>query len=129
MPVTYSRRTYRSLAGADAAPSPVAGTLPASGGTSGSGADTEIQSHEDAFGVREIADDLLDRFGQPAHERGKGEDLVAVSELGILHEIDHLDLVTAVEVLLADLPQIREGENRFRGLSGDVQPQLVGLLG
>src|ERR1051326_8183732 len=129
MPGTYSRRTYRSAAGVDVARSPVAATLPGSGGTSGSRADTEIQSDEHAFGVREIADDLLDRFGQPAHERGNGENLIALRELWILHEIDHLDLVSAVQMRLADVPQVREGENRFRRLSGDVQPQLVGLLG
>src|SRR6185295_814974 len=127
MPVTYSRRTYRSDAGATAAPSPVTGRSPASRGTSSSGPDTEIQSDEHALRVREIADDLLDRFWQPSHERGHGEDLVALSELWILHQVDHLDLVPPMEVLLADLPQIREGEDRFRRLPGDVQPQLVGL--
>ena len=87
----------------------------------------EVQPDEDAFRVREVADDLLDRFRQPPHERGHGQDLVAARELWILQEIDDLDLVAALQVLLADLLQVREGQDRLRRLSRDVEPQLIGL--
>src|SRR6185436_16963049 len=109
MPVTYSRRTYRSRAGA--ARSAVAGRSPGSDGRPSSGSDTKIQSNQDAFRIREIADDLLDRFGQPSDEGREGENLVALGELWILHQVDHFNRVPAVEVLFADQPQIREGEN------------------
>ena len=90
-------------------------------------ADTEIQPDEHAVRVREVADDLLDRFRQPSHERGHGQDLVAARELRVFQEIDDLDLVAAQQMLLADLLQILEGQNRLRRLSGDVEPELVGL--
>ena len=90
-------------------------------------AHAEIQPDEHAFRVREVADDLLDRFGQPSHERGHGQDLVAARELRILQQIDDLDLVAPLQMLLADLLQVREGQDRLRRLSGDVEPQLIGL--
>src|SRR5579872_2248381 len=108
MPVTYSVRTYRSPAGAHAALSPVDRTSPESGGAARSVADTEVQTHEHPFGVREVADDFLDRLRQPSHERGQSEDLVALSELGPLYEIDDLDLVSTLQMLFADFPQIGE---------------------
>src|SRR6266850_838654 len=109
MPVTYRRRTYRSVPGVRAARANVARRAPGFKGTAGSFADTEIQSHEDAFRVRQVADDLLDRFRQPPHERGYGQDLVPASKLRILQEIDDLDLIAPLQVLLADLLQISEG--------------------
>lgn len=84
--------------------------------------DTEIQPDEDAFRVGEIADDLLDWLGQPSDEGGDSEDLVALGELRILHEVDHFDFVPSQEMRLADLLQIRQGKDRFRRLSRDVQP-------
>ena len=70
----------------------------------------EIQPDQHPFGVREVADDFLDRFRQPSHERRYGEDLVAARELWILQEIDDLDLIAAQQVLLA-LDLIREPEH------------------
>ena len=88
----------------------------------------QVEAHEDAVRVREVADDLLDRFRQPPYERWHGQDLVALCELRILNEIDDLDLVAAVQVFLADLLQVSEGQGRLRRLSGDVQAQQVGFL-
>src|SRR5580765_3581066 len=108
-PVTYRRSTYRS------------------GTTASSSSRTEIQSHEHTLRVRQIADDLLDGLRQPPHERRQCEDLVALGELGVLEEIDHLDLVAPLQVRFADLLQIREREDRLRGLSRDVEAQHVRL--
>ena len=77
------------------------------------GADTKIESNQDAFRIREVADDFLDRFGQPSDESREGENLVALSELRILHQIDHFDRVPPVEVLVADLPQIARARTDF----------------
>ena len=64
---------------------------PGSDWQASSGSSTEIQSNQDAFRIGEIADDFLDRFGQPADEGREGENLVALSELRILQQIDHFD--------------------------------------
>ena len=45
---------------------------------------------------------------------------------GFSQQIDDLDLVAALQVLLADLLQIGEGQDRLRRLPGDVEPQPVG---
>ena len=47
-------------------------------------ADAQIQTNQHALRVRQIADDLLDRFRQPAHQRGHGQNLVAARELRVL---------------------------------------------
>ena len=65
---------------------------------------------------------------QPAHERGKGEDLVALTELRILEQIDDFDAVASGQVLVADLPQIGERADRFRSLSGDVEAEVEHLV-
>src|SRR5690242_7142192 len=49
----------------------------------------QLQSDQDARGVREVADDLAQRRRQAAHERGHGHDLVARGELRILEQVDH----------------------------------------
>src|SRR5580765_3392552 len=104
-PVTYRRRTYRPGAT-----------------TAWSSSRTEIQSYEHTLRVRQIADDPLDRFGQPSHERRQRQDLVAVGELRVLDEIDDLDLVASRQVRFADLPQIGERQDRLRRLPGDIEP-------
>jgi hypothetical protein len=42
----------------------------------------DIQSDEDAQGVRHISDDLLDRLRKLSHQRGDGQDLVPCGKLG-----------------------------------------------
>jgi hypothetical protein len=44
----------------------------------------KLQSDEDPFGIRQIADDLLDRFRHPPHERRHCQNLVAARELLVL---------------------------------------------
>ena len=67
---------------------------------------TEIQPHEDALGVREIADDLLDRFRQLAHQRWDRQNLVAARELRVFQQIDNLDAVPAGQMLFANAPEV-----------------------
>ncbi len=75
-------------------------------------------------GIGEGADDLADGRGQFSHEGRDGEDLVALGKLGMLHEIDDLDVVTAGEVLFADELEIAKGGERFGRGPGDVETQL-----
>ena len=63
----------------------------------------EIEPDQDPFAVGEIADDLLDRFRQTAHERWYRQDLIAASQRRVLHQIDDLQLVAPLEMLFADL--------------------------
>ena len=62
--------------------------------------------------------------GQLAHQRRDRQDLVAARELRVLEQVDDLDPVLALEVLLADPLQVREGRHAPGGLAGDVEAQL-----
>ena len=85
---------------------------------------TEIQPDQDPFGVRQVADDLLDRSGSRRTSVGSARIWSPRPELRILQEIDDLDPVAPLQVLLADLLQVREGADRLRRLSRDVEPQV-----
>src|SRR5262245_15241464 len=87
----------------------------------------QVQSDEDAFGVREVADDLAHRFGQPALEGRDGDDLLPAGQLWALEQVDDLNRVLAGEVLLADPPQVRQRRHRAGRLTGHVQAQLPRL--
>ena len=88
-----------------------------------------VESDENAFLVGKVADDLLDRLRQPAHERWHGENLIACGELRGLRQVDDLDAVLPGEMGLADALEIGEGCQRFRGLAGDIEAQLEGGSG
>ena len=81
----------------------------------------QIQPDENAFGVREIPDDLLDRFGETPVERRDRQDLIALGQLRVLQEIDDLDLIVPVQMFLTDLLQVSEGKNRLRSLARYVE--------
>src|SRR5690349_894390 len=66
------------------------------------GALSYVEADQDALGVGQGADDLLDRLGEFPDQRRDGNDLVLPGELGILLEVDDLDLVLAFQVLLAN---------------------------
>src|SRR5688500_2871047 len=85
----------------------------------------QVQSDERALGIGQVPHQLADRFGQPAHQCWKRKDLIALRQLRVLEEIDHLDAVSSLEVLLADRLEVRERHERSRGLPGDVEPELV----
>ena len=63
----------------------------------------EIQTDEHTLGIREIADDLANRWRQPAFQGGNGHDLLTLSELRPFQQVDHLDGVPPRQVLLADV--------------------------
>jgi hypothetical protein len=84
-------------------------------------AHAQIQADENAFGVREIPDDLLDRFGKTPDERRDRQDLIALGQLRVLQEIDDLDLIVPVQMFLANLLQVSEGKNRLRSLARYVE--------
>ena len=66
----------------------------------------ELEADQHALGVRQVADQLLDRFRQFSDERRDGDDLIAAGELWVLDQVDHFDFVPSREVRVADLPQV-----------------------
>src|SRR5687768_9068040 len=66
----------------------------------------QIQAHERSLRVRQVADDLLDRLWQLAHQRRQRQDLIAARELRFLQQIDHFDPVFPGQMLLADPFQV-----------------------
>src|SRR5690349_14301398 len=83
----------------------------------GSSRGPEIEAHERPLGVRQIADDLLHRRGQFAHERRDRKDLIARRELRVLEQVDDLDAVLPCEVLVAQALEIGDSDERSSGLS------------
>src|SRR6185295_458867 len=84
----------------------------------------QVQAHEHALGIRQVADDLAHRLGQPADQGGDGQDLVRARELGVGDQVHDLDAVLAGQVLLAEPLQVGEGRHGLRGLTGNIQPQV-----
>ena len=82
---------------------------------------TEIESHENSLTIGQIANDLLDRMRQTAHERWDGDNLVAAGKPGVLEQIDDFQLVAAPEIVFADRFQIRERTQRPGRFSRDVE--------
>ena len=83
-----------------------------------------VEADQHAFFIGQIADDCLDRLRQTAHDRRYRENLVAGGELRRLRQVDALDAILADEVRFADAPEIGDCGERFRGLTGDVEPQF-----
>ena len=75
---------------------------------------TKVQPDEHTAGVREIADDLLDRHRQPANEGWDGQDLIALGQLWVLVEVDDLEPIASSKMLLAHVPQVPKRGNRSR---------------
>ena len=88
----------------------------------------KVQPDQHTFGIRQVADDFLDRRGQPAHQRRQRQDLVAPPQLRIFEQVDDFDAVAPREVLVADLAQVRERAHRLRRLPGDVEPEVERLV-
>jgi len=70
-----------------------------------------IEANEQPIIVGQIAEDLPDRFRQPAHQRGHGENLVARGKLRCLQQIDDLDAILIGEVRLTDALEIRKRDD------------------
>ena len=71
--------------------------------------------------VGEIADDAPQWRRQLFDERRRREDLVILGDLRMLEHIDDLELVSPVQLIIADAPQVGDRRLRLRGLSSDVE--------
>src|SRR5580704_2278768 len=85
---------------------------------------TKVEADEDPLGVGQVTDDLADRRRQFPHESWNGQNLIALRELRIFHQINDFDAVAAGEMLFAELLEIAKGGDRFEGRPGDVEPQI-----
>jgi hypothetical protein len=94
------------------------------GGEEGLSFGTEVKPHKNAQGIGEISDDLFQGRGKFSNQGRDGKDLVSFGKLGILYEVDHLNVIFARHMFFADLLEIVEGGNRFGRMSCHVEPQF-----
>src|SRR5690348_88557 len=80
---------------------------------------TDPEAREDAAGVGHVADHLARRQGQDLEQGRRGDELVLHRELRLLIDVDHLEIVDAVQVLLAQPGDVAYRAPRFLGMSGD----------
>ena len=62
----------------------------------------QIQTNQHPFGIRQIADDLADRFGQFPHQGRDRQDLVAMRQLRVFQQVDHFNFIASGQVLLTN---------------------------
>src|SRR5215218_1669609 len=85
----------------------------------------EVHAHEKLLSVRQVTNDPLQRCRKFSNQRRERENLISRRKLRVLHQVDHLDLVSPREMILAKPLQVGKGRDRFRRLAGDVQSQAV----
>src|SRR5215468_5143320 len=84
----------------------------------------QIEAEQDALGLRQIADDFFDRFGQFPHECRDGQNLIVGGEPGVFQQVNHFDLISPDQALIAEAFEIGERGDGLRGPVGDVEPQF-----
>jgi len=77
------------------------------------------------FFVGQVADDFLDRFRKPAHQRRHDQNLVTGGELRVLDQVDDFNAVLTIEEALADALEVGESRERFWGLASNIESQLL----
>jgi hypothetical protein len=85
--------------------------------------DLEAQQH--LVLVRQVADHAPQRRREPLDQRRRREDLVVLRRLRVLEDVDDLQLVSAAQLLVADAPQVGDGDLGLGRLAGDVELQDV----
>jgi len=68
----------------------------------------QVQAYQHPLGIGEIADDFPHWLGEFAYQCGDREDLIPLRQLGMLEQIDDLDVVIAIHMLFAEPFQIGE---------------------
>jgi hypothetical protein len=62
----------------------------------------QVQTDQDALGVRQIPDDFADWYGQRTHQGGNSDNLVIPSQGRLLEKVDDFDFAFRFEVLRTD---------------------------
>jgi hypothetical protein len=81
----------------------------------------ELETEQHLLLVGEVADDLTQRWRQLLDQSGRREDLVVLGELRMLEDVDDLELILALQLLLADATQVGDRRLRAGRRSGDVE--------
>src|SRR5271166_6838813 len=84
----------------------------------------DVEANQDAFRVREVADDPPQGRWELLDQGGDGHDLVPAGQLRGEQEVNHLDGVAPLEVLLADPPEVVDRRERPGRLAGHVKAKL-----
>src|SRR5579863_6383816 len=86
-----------------------------------------VKTNQNAFSVRQVADDLLHGLGEFPHQRGDRQNLITLRELRILQQIHHLNPVGARKMRLAQSLEVGERRQTLRRLARDIEAQLPDL--
>src|SRR5262249_55605971 len=73
----------------------------------------------------EVAHQATERQRPRAHQRWRGDDLLAPGSGRILIEVDDVEIVSAQQMLLAERARVRDRPGRARAHAGDEQPEDV----
>src|SRR5215470_844305 len=77
----------------------------------------DIEPDQHLLGIRQIANDALERLGQMSDQSRNGDDLIALRQRGFFHQVNDLDRVAARQMLLAELLQVGDRGHRLGGLA------------
>ena len=88
----------------------------------------DLQAHQHPLSIRQVPDDLANRYRQAANQRGNCDDLMVSCKCGVLHEVNHFNMVGGIRMVVAYLFQVRNRRKRFWGLPGHIEPQVDRLL-
>ncbi len=84
---------------------------------------------EQAIGVQETAEEPSHGPGKLLDERGGGDDLVVARQLGLLIDVDHLQLVVILQLRFAELINTPDGLARSGSGSSHIESQEIFSLG
>ena len=76
----------------------------------------------------QVANKLAQRQGQALYQGGRGDDLLAFGQAGLLVNVHHLQFVAAFQVLLAKALDGGDRALRFGCHPGHVEPQTILLV-
>ena len=82
---------------------------------------SELEAEEHFLGVGEVADDAPQRRRQLLDQRRRRQNLVLFGQLGMLDDVDDLELIAAGEIGLAESLQVLDGERGARRGAGDIE--------
>ena len=85
----------------------------------------DLQSEQHLVLVGEVADHAAQRRRKLFDERRRCEDAIRFRNVGLLQHVDDLERVLALEILLANASEIRDGQLGSRARARDVQFQQV----
>jgi hypothetical protein len=85
----------------------------------------EPQQHFVVIG--QVPDHPPERRRQLLDQGRRGQDPVVLGQLRVLENVDDLELVAALELLLAEVPEVGDGALGARRPAGDIELQQVAI--